>query len=184
MCNGKNTFGLAILLLSLATGAPAAGDYVLIKDVLGTTGGRAMSNNYSLGYSVGQTVTGTSQGGSHAEWAGFWGSISWGQATFSRHDQPAAQPQKYLLHQNYPNPFNPRTHISYRLPEAEQVSLCIYNVRGQLVKRLVDQYQLSGEHAVIWDGRDGCGIPVASGVYFYRLTAGSFRAVRKMLLLK
>ena len=175
---------VAFFFLILATDIPATGSYVLIKDILSTAGGRASSDSYRLGYSIGQTVAGFSQGENRAEWAGFWGGTSWRQATFAPHDNRAARPQNYLLHQNYPNPFNPRTHISYQLPEPCRVSLCIYNVKGQLVTRLLDQYQMSGEHTIIWDGRDGCGIPVSSGVYFYRLTAGSFQSVRKMLFLK
>jgi hypothetical protein len=174
----------ATCLMILAMTAPAAGKYVLIKDVWSTAGGQVSSASYLLGYSLGQTITGLSQGEDHTEWAGFWGNTSWGQATLASQDRPAARPQRYLLHQNYPNPFNPETHIVYQVPEAGMVSLCIYNVRGQLVRRLEDRYQRSGEHAVTWDGRDGYGIAAASGVYFYSLTAGSFRATRKMLLLK
>jgi len=184
MRNGKVLSALAVFLLSLAMSAPAMSDYILTKDVLTSAGGQVSSASYLLGYSVGQTVAGFSQGESHAEWAGFWGGGSWGQATSAPEEIRAVRPQEYLLHQNYPNPFNPRTHITYQLPQAGQVSLCIYNVRGQLVIRLMDQYQLSGEHSATWDGRDGYGIPVASGIYFCHLTAGPFQAVRKMLFLK
>ena len=176
---------LAVFLFSLAMGGPAMSEYVLIRDVLNTSGGQASSASYLLGYSVGQATVGFSQGESHAEWAGFWGGSSWGQTTLApQHESITATPQKYLLHQNYPNPFNPRTHITYQLPQAGQVSLCIYNVRGQLVNRLMDQHQSSGEHSATWDGRDGYGAPVASGIYFCHMTAGPFHAVRKMLLLK
>lgn len=175
---------VAVFFLILVTAMPATEAYILIGDVLNTAGGRASSVSYQLGYSVGQTVVGLSQGETYSEWAGFWGGTSWGQATLTPRESRTAMPQNFLLHQNYPNPFNPRTHISYRLPEACRVFLYIYNVKGQLVNRLLDQYQMSGEHTITWDGRDGSGIPVASGVYFYRLTAGSFQSVRKMLLLK
>jgi hypothetical protein len=185
MHNGKVLSILAVFLLCLAVSSPAMGEYVLIRDILSTAGGQASSTSYLLGYSVGQTAVGYSQGQSHAEWAGFWGSGPWGQPTLAPQDEHnAATPQNYLLHQNYPNPFNPRTHIAYQLPQAGPVSLCIYNVRGQLVTRLIDEYQSSGEHAVTWDGRDGYGAQVASGIYFCHLTAGSFQAVRKMMLIK
>jgi hypothetical protein len=175
---------VAFLCLNLTMAASASGEYVLIRDVLATAGGQASSASYLLDYSVGQTIVGASQGCSHTEWAGFWGGSPSGQPTFAAEEMQVTVPSKYLLHQNYPNPFNPQTHIAYRLPEANHVSLSIYNVRGQLVNRLVDQYQLPGEHEAIWNGQDVYGTPVASGVYFYRLTAGSFQQVRKMLLLK
>jgi hypothetical protein len=184
MINTKVLPAVAIVLLSLTMAATATGNYILLKDILATAGGRASSDSYLLGYSVGQTAVGYCQGHSHVEWAGFWGGLPWGPATFVPQQTPQIGPQKYMLHQNYPNPFNPQTHISYQLSQAGQVSLCIYNIKGQLVKRLLDQYQQSGEHSITWDGRDAYGIPVASGVYFYRLSAGRFQEVRKMLLLK
>jgi hypothetical protein len=84
----------------------------------------------------------------------------------------------------YPNPFNPETNISYRLPEAGEVSLIVYNVMGQEVARLVDRYQAAGLYTVRWTGRDDSGVQVASGIYFYRLQAGEFGLTRKMMLLK
>jgi flagellar hook assembly protein FlgD len=88
------------------------------------------------------------------------------------------------LAQNYPNPFNPSTRIRYSLARNSQVSLSIYNVAGQLVKTLVNDTRTAGPHAVTWDGRDDRGVPVASGVYFYRLVAGDFTKTRKLTLLK
>ncbi|OGG50092.1 MAG: hypothetical protein A3F84_02590 [Candidatus Handelsmanbacteria bacterium RIFCSPLOWO2_12_FULL_64_10] len=85
---------------------------------------------------------------------------------------------------NYPNPFNPSTTISYTLPEASTVRLTIYNILGQQVRTLINNRQAAGIHAVQWDGHDDAGRSVASGLYFYRLTAGEFTQTQKMLLLK
>jgi len=85
---------------------------------------------------------------------------------------------------NYPNPFNPITQIRFELPQSEKVYLDIYNVHGQRVRRLVKADYPAGPHVVQWDGRDDAGKGVASGVYFYRLSAGAFTQTRKMLLLK
>ncbi|MDH3890015.1 MAG: T9SS type A sorting domain-containing protein [candidate division Zixibacteria bacterium] len=93
-------------------------------------------------------------------------------------------PESFYLSANYPNPFNPETHIDFGLPQASHVSLCIYNVMGQRVACLIDQAFGSGNHQVTWDGRDETGVLVGSGVYFYRLEAGSFTQTRKMTLMK
>ncbi len=96
----------------------------------------------------------------------------------------AALPTTYELSQNIPNPFNPTTQISFALPQAGKVNLAIYNVLGQHVKNLVDDYMGAGYQTVTWDGTDFSGHQVASGVYFYRLTTGQFTDTRKMMLLK
>jgi photosystem II stability/assembly factor-like uncharacterized protein len=93
-------------------------------------------------------------------------------------------PRTFHLRQNYPNPFNPLTLISYELPAETDVSLTIYNVSGQRVRTLVSGRQSTGTHKVQWDGRDERGNQVSSGVYLYRLEAGSFSETRKMLLAK
>ena len=89
------------------------------------------------------------------------------------------------LHQNVPNPFNPATTIAYDVPlGGSNVSIRIYDAAGRLVRALVDAQQSTGSHEVTWDGRDAFGTSVASGVYFYRMTAGSFVESRRMVLLK
>ncbi|MFZ1685159.1 MAG: T9SS type A sorting domain-containing protein [Candidatus Zixiibacteriota bacterium] len=86
--------------------------------------------------------------------------------------------------QNYPNPFNPSTTIAYTIPARAHVSIEIFNVLGQVVRKLVDQDMAAGSHLVTWDGTTSSGREVSSGIYFYRLTAGTNVATRKMLLLK
>jgi hypothetical protein len=92
---------------------------------------------------------------------------------------------RYSLSQNYPNPFNPTTTISYTLKERSRVSLRIYNVAGQLIRTLVNGTKTPGEvHTATWDGRNDTGQSVSSGVYFYKLVAGSYVQTKKMVLLK
>jgi photosystem II stability/assembly factor-like uncharacterized protein len=99
-------------------------------------------------------------------------------------------PQDFSLLQNYPNPFNPTTTIRYALPEAARVNLSIYNMLGQRVATLTEEAQNAGYHEAIWDGRNEAGVPVASGVYFYRMDAtpssggAPFIHLKKMVLLK
>ena len=85
----------------------------------------------------------------------------------------------YALHDCYPNPFNPATTISYQLPAKNRVTLKIYDSRGREVANLVNAEQSAGEYSVTWNASQ-----ISSGVYFARLTAGSFIQTRKMLLLK
>ena len=101
----------------------------------------------------------------------------------------ALTPKETALLHNYPNPFNPETWIPYQLAKPANVTLHIYAVNGTLVRRLSLGHQAAGMYqnrsrAAYWDGRNALGEPVASGVYFYTLTAGDFTATRKMLIRK
>ena len=90
----------------------------------------------------------------------------------------------YRLEPNVPNPFNPSTTIRYQVAQAGRATLRVYDVSGSLVRTLVDRVHPAGAFDARWDGRDGQGRPVASGVYFYRLQAGDFVQTRRMVLLK
>ena len=94
------------------------------------------------------------------------------------------QPARFHLSQNYPNPFNPETVIEYALPELSDISVVIYNLRGQEVRRWDILFQSAGYHTIRWNGTTALGNPVPSGVYLYRLQAGDFVLTRKMVLLK
>ena len=85
---------------------------------------------------------------------------------------------------NYPNPFNPETTIRFNVAIESMVSIDIYNIRGQRVKRLLDGFYERGSHTVVWDGRDDSGRELGSGVYFYRMMAGDIVETRRMVLLK
>ncbi|MBD3233966.1 MAG: T9SS type A sorting domain-containing protein [candidate division Zixibacteria bacterium] len=94
-------------------------------------------------------------------------------------DEQGVQVENYALMGNHPNPFNASTTISYTLPEASRVRMDIYNLRGQRIETLVDAAQQAGQYSVTWDASQ-----VASGVYFYKLTAGKNTFTKKMSLLK
>ena len=98
-------------------------------------------------------------------------------------------PEETALLHNYPNPFNPETWIPYHLAESAEVTLTIYTVDGKVVRTLALGHQAAGfyqsrSRAAYWDGRNEVGERVASGVYFYTLSAGDFAATRKMLIMK
>ncbi|KQC05002.1 MAG: hypothetical protein APR54_08555, partial [Candidatus Cloacimonas sp. SDB] len=89
-----------------------------------------------------------------------------------------------LLFQNYPNPFNPETEISYQVSGVSKVSLSIYDIKGRLIKTLLDNIEQSGNHSVIWSGKDNDNNPVCSGIYFSRLQVGNKILTKRMVLLK
>jgi len=99
-------------------------------------------------------------------------------------DEIQAVPNEYVLYPNFPNPFNPETQIDYKLPEENCVLIRVYNVLGKLVQTLVDEKQMQGRYHVLWDGTDLSGVQQASGLYIIQLQAGSFRAMKKITLLR
>jgi hypothetical protein len=96
----------------------------------------------------------------------------------------AGLPTEFALQQNYPNPFNPITTIKYVVPRPEKVSLQVYNILGQEVITLVNEWQDLGEHEVVWNSRDGFGRELPSGIYFARLRVPGIARTVKMVLLK
>jgi hypothetical protein len=93
--------------------------------------------------------------------------------------------ESFVLHQNVPNPFNPRTQIRYNVPpDGGHVTLQVYDAGGRLVRTLIDGYQPPGQQRVLWDGTNTEGRELATGIYFYRMTAPGFTKTRKMVLLK
>jgi len=95
-----------------------------------------------------------------------------------------AHPSTYQLYQNYPNPFNPTTTIRFDVPNSSQVTLKIYNLRGQEIRTLVDESKPAGQHAIQWDGKDNRGLDVASGVYILHMAAnqGLMRSLKLVKL--
>jgi len=96
----------------------------------------------------------------------------------------ALLPDVFALHQNYPNPFNPVTTIRFDVPEESRVRIDIYNVMGQKVAAVVDAHYQPGFHAVNWGGMTTSGSALSSGMYFYRIQADNFTAVKKLILVK
>ena len=93
-------------------------------------------------------------------------------------------PETFVLLQNYPNPFNPYTEINYQLPKKEHVSIIIYNLQGQKVRTLVEGMQVANYYSIGWDSKDSWGRELPTGIYMYRIKAGTFIESKKMLLLK
>ncbi|MGI0014531.1 MAG: FlgD immunoglobulin-like domain containing protein, partial [Nitrososphaera sp.] len=97
-------------------------------------------------------------------------------------------PSSFDLAQNYPNPFNPETTIQYAIPGhvsgRVKVTLRIFNLQGQVVRTLVDEQKSPGQYRVVWDGKNDLDARIATGVYLYTITAGEFKAAKRMTILK
>jgi len=94
------------------------------------------------------------------------------------------KPDVTALSGNYPNPFNPATTISFSNREAGQVSINIYNMKGQLVKTLINEYLEAAYHNIVWNGKDNTEKSVSSGIYFYKMKSGNYSNTKKMILMK
>jgi hypothetical protein len=99
-------------------------------------------------------------------------------------EEHPAMPKTFVVSQNYPNPFNPITQIDYALPKDCNVKIDIFNILGQKVKTLIDEFQTAGLKIVHWDGKDDNGQACASGIYFYKIQAGEFSQAKKMVIVK
>ncbi len=91
---------------------------------------------------------------------------------------------KFSLGQNTPNPFNPITKIEYSIPVDSYAQIIIYDIVGNEVKTLVNEYKIYGQYSILWDGTDNSEESVGGGIYFYKLQTGDFIQTRKMVLLK
>jgi hypothetical protein len=93
--------------------------------------------------------------------------------------EPVIIPKEYKLYQNYPNPFNPFTHIKYDIPKDGNVKITVYNVLGEEIKILTDEFKKPGKYDIVFDG-----INLASGIYFFKIEVNNFVAIKKGVLLK
>ncbi len=93
-------------------------------------------------------------------------------------------PNAELLGQNYPNPFNPTTTIAYNMVEDGNVSIEVFNVKGQLVKTLINEHIEAGDHTLVWEGTNNNNHKVSSGIYFYKMKSGNYSSTKKMILMK
>jgi hypothetical protein len=105
-----------------------------------------------------------------------------------RERNTADLPNTFELEQNFPNPFNPDTKIGYSLPMAARVEIAVYDIRGRIIKSLLDGVQPAGSHEIGWDGKNRSGNAVPTGIYFYKMRVSGndreYTATRKMVLMK
>ena len=167
--------------LTAPTGS-ASPHFRLTSSVISAAGAPTSSQNFFGNGSLGQsTPTGIAMDTGLALEAGFW--YGWRRLM----DPSEVPPVPALINRllpNHPNPFNPRTTISFVVAEENLVALEVYNLRGLRLRTLVRDRRSAGLYEASWDGTDAAGQPLPSGVYFFRLQIGDFRATNKMMLLK
>jgi hypothetical protein len=180
----RKTLGLATL--TAAAVLLAAAMAVAITDVIapavisgGGGGGLSGDGSVALQGTLGQPAAGTLAGGDYVLQAGFWTSRP--TATAVDDETPVAGD---TLQPAYPNPFNPATTVRFTLARAGQVRVGIYDVRGRLVRQLVDASLPAGQHERTWRGVDLAGDAVSSGVYVLRLQTEQGHFHQKLTLLK
>ena len=161
--------------------------YVITRSVFDMAGERRGSTSFELVDVVGQTSAMVLESSTYTLSAGFLYDFT----TVGIGDSPMGGspiPRTFALGQNYPNPFNPSTTIKFDIPgtvgQYVHVRIDIYNIRGQLVRTLVDHDSEPGTYTVHWDRRNNRGERVGSGIYLYRVVAGEFTAIRKMVIVK
>lgn len=175
-------------------GASVTDAFVKLRPNDPRLGGPNRDAQPGYGYNIGQPLW-DMNGDGKKEWAVM--ATSWGDSTQGKiyiyrggtaitsvDDDPLNIARQFTLEQNYPNPFNPSTTISYKLPIESNISITIFNLLGQQVRTLLSARQPAGEYQIAWDGYDGSGKAVSSGVYLYRLQTGKFIETKKMTLLK
>ena len=151
--------------------------YAVKNSVFGSGGTATSDTTNRLVGTVGQPVIGVTQDASHINQVGFWYQV--GSLVTSVEHTPNVLPIEFRIDQNYPNPFNPTTTIRFSIPKPSSVTLKLFDMLGREVATLVDEDLQSGECKVIFDATG-----LTSGVYFYRIQAGEFTQLKKLMLLK
>jgi hypothetical protein len=175
---------IVVSLIVAGTASTASTQIALVPGVFATGGGMLSNGTYAAAATIGQSVIGRSVSPTFAASAGFWGD---GAVILDVGEPPPSKiPGAFALRQNYPNPFNPTTRITYDVPEqrnaegeATEVHLVVYDLLGREVAVLVHEQMTPGSHAVQFDAH-----ALATGVYVYRMSAGTFVQTRRMMLVK
>ena len=173
-------FSLILICLLLAGSAGAAyKNRILISANLGgTAAGTAFKSHGCLGQNVVSDWQGLDSARILTGIMHFSELYSWMLPVVDE-SNPYPLPREFQLHQNFPNPFNPMTTIRYDVPRSAHVNITVYNTRGQQVAVLVDGMRQPGYHEVVWDAAG-----LSSGIYFYRIAAGDFVQMHKLMLIK
>lgn len=169
---------ITCLMLVLLTSSYAHAQYKIVHGTFGSGGGISAGSEVSVHSTFGQSFAGMSQNDSYIVGAGFWYAVQSSPVTsVERIDDMI--PHRFRLDQNYPNPFNPSTTIKFAIPEQKHVILVVYDLMGREVATLIDEQLAPGEYTAVFDAGG-----IASGMYLYRIQAGSHITTRRMILLK
>jgi len=168
---------ISVISIALMQTHQVAAQNQIPRSVLGIGGDKAANDQFAVAGTVGQTAIGTATSNTHQIQSGFWSQAP--EEPVAVESSPENLPKEFRLDQNYPNPFNPSTTIRFALPQAEPVTLKIFDMHGREVATLINEKMPVGEHSVNFDGQK-----LASGIYFYQLRAGAFVQKRKFALVK
>jgi hypothetical protein len=150
----------------------------LSNNVVGSGGAIISNSNHILSLTIAQPIIGNTSNTLNTSNIGFW--YQHARTITDVEDRWMFEiPKQFELHQNYPNPFNPTTVIRYGIPKESNVKLVVYNILGEVVKTLVENKQKAGSYEVNFNASN-----LATGIYIYRIQAGSFVDVKKMILIK
>ena len=161
-------------LILIAVMFPVSTSFAVISGTVTDTTGSPVS---------GALITFTDESNPENEFRGFTDNDGKYEISISPTLVDEDMPTGFRLHQNYPNPFNPSTTIPYSIVKSGYVNLSVYNIMGQKVRTLIDDYQAAGSHVVIWNGFDDDGKNAGAGVYIYQLKRINHSESRKMLLI-
>lgn len=161
--------------------AQAGGPYAMSWNTLSSGGGTIGSGPYQLSGSIGQPDAGILSSGGYALNGGFWSPGGAGTVAVDPVREPV--PSAFAAHAPMPNPFLEGTTFAFDLPAPSRVRLAIFGVDGRRVRLLMDGEREVGRHRVVWNGRDDQGLAAPAGVYFARITAGTFTASQRIVRL-
>lgn len=169
-------FKIICLLLIIGSYSVFA-QYEIRRSVFGNGGNRMQTTDKIMKSTMGQSIIGKAENASYQKHIGFWYAVDFIISDIM--DEDIELPKKFELLQNYPNPFNPVTTIRFALPEAEQVKLEVYSLLGRRVTTLLNEYKNPGIYEVRFNASS-----LATGFYVYRIQAGRFGSVKKMMIMK
>jgi len=178
----KTFFLIIVLLLSTITTISLWAQYQIKSSVIANGGAAIFNESNRIVSTVGQPLIGRTNSQVNNIKAGFWEQASKLITDVNLVDE-ILLPTEFHLYQNYPNPFNPSTKISWQSPVSSWQTLKVYDVLGNEVATIVNEYEPAGSYEVEFKSSVG-SFQLASGIYFYQLLAGDFVSVKKMLLLK
>ena len=170
----KNNYKIAMLFVLMVSSLISA---QTISGVFSTVGNKSTNSTQHLSFTIGESLIGYSDNSSTKSYAGFW--YTYNESLTTNVQDQNFVPSEFKLEQNYPNPFNPVTTINFSLPERSMVTLKVYNIVGEDVAILINEEREAGIHSVNFDANR-----LSSGVYFYKIQAGSYTSTKKMLLIK
>ena len=172
----KNKIIIVLALFVLSVSA-AFSQYQITNSVIGSGGTTASNASYNFNSTIGETFIGKSANTVNQQLNGFW--YVYQQQTITAVEDEETIPTIFRLEQNYPNPFNPSTIIKFAVPERSNVVIKIYDIIGNEVLTFVNEEMDAG-----WYKKDFNATALASGVYLYRMQAGSYVNIKKMILIK